>query len=395
MPTLSWASVLFPLVVGYVDLGTDVAAVVSYYKAGHPWWFALGMVFIVGLALFAGFVVVRGTNRVVLIGRCCIVFHLGLLWEALVSAITSSFSSTLVILKVVEALYESNPQLMLQFYVLLLEWGSEGAQWPFWRIFSVVWSGFTLAYTTTGLVVEYPLSQRPPSGEGSTARCPSLTSKIFSGVPTDGSVEGYGSRWHPQNFVWVFLLYQWLEIGSRIISLALLALVVRAYFFLVLSWLWISRSIILRHSLGEGEEHLRYRSQLRLVGMPFMDSIMDALKSYDAGCALTTVEFVIFVAISNYFYENEEGKAPHSVGRVWTYVAAVCMVGKLAIGFLVVRPFKRVVGFGFGGGNEQKQEEQTQGSDNGRRSDVGDIDVEAGGRSRRSVRALEGPERKK
>ncbi|CAM9634688.1 unnamed protein product, partial [Pylaiella littoralis] len=333
LPTYSWASVLFPLVVGYVDLGTDVAAVVSYYEAGHAWWFALGMVFIVGPALFAGCVVVRGTDNLVLFGRCCIVFHLGLLWEAFVSAVTSSYSHTLVTLKLVEALYESTPQLMLQFYVLLLEWGGEGAQWPFWRIFSVVWSGFTLAYTTTGLVVEYPLSQRPPGAEGSTARCPSLTSKIFSGVPTDGSVEVYGSRWHPQNFVWAFLLYQWLEIGSRIVSLALLALVVRAYFFLVLSWLWISRSIILRH--------LRYRSQLRLVGMPFMDSIMDALKSYDVGCALTTVEFVIFASISNYFYENEEGKAPDSVRRVWTYVAAVCMVGKLALGFLVVRPFKR------------------------------------------------------
>ena len=375
-----------------------MAAVVSYYEAGHAWWFALGMVFIVGPSLVAGCVMVRGTHRTVLARRCCIVFHLGLLWEAFVSALTSAFSQNLVILKVVEALYESTPQLMLQFYVLLLEWGSDGGQWAFLRIFSVVWSSFTLAYTTTGLVVEYPLSLRRSErgSTASTARCASLTSKIFSGVPTEGSVEVYGSRrLHPQHFVWAFLLYQWLEIGSRIISLALLALVVRAwYIFAVFLWLWSSRTFILRHSLGEGEERLIYRSQLRLVGVPFMDSIMDARKSYDAGCALTTVEFVTFVAISNHFYENEEGKVPDdNLNRVWTSVAAMCMAVKLVLGMLVVRPFKNAVGFGFGGGDDEQQEEQTQGSDHGRRSDAGDVDGEAGGRSRRSVRALEGAQR--
>lgn len=109
----------------------------------------------------------------------------------------------------------------------------------------------------------------------------------------------FRSRLHSQDFVRVFLLYQVLEIGSRFLSLALLALVWRAYFFLALLWLWASRFVILRLSLGEGEELLCFRSQLRLVGMPMMDSVMDASSSYVAGCALTTAEFVLCVMVGD------------------------------------------------------------------------------------------------
>lgn len=234
------------------------------------------------------------------------------------------------------------------------------------------------------------MSRIPSSAEGPSARCPGLAKLAFGTVPENGSVEVYRSRWHPQNFVWAFFLYQFVEIGSRFISLALLALVVRAYFFLVLLWLWVSRWVILRLSLGKGDERLRVRSQLRLVGMPFMDSVMDAKNSYDAGCILTAVEFLACVTIGNFIYKNEEGEAPRNVRRVWTFIAVAFMAGKLILGFLIVRPFKRVVGFGLG----DEQKEETQGSERLGRSDVGNRDVESRGSSRRSVRELAGPERR-
>ncbi|CAM9940312.1 unnamed protein product, partial [Ectocarpus sp. 4 AP-2014] len=115
-----------------------------------------------------------------------------------------------------------------------------------------------------------------------------------------------------------------------------------------------SRALILRRLLA-GEGVSRVRSQFRLVGMPFMDSVMDTLNSYDRGCALTTVEFVFCLAIGNIFYTDERGQLPAYIGRVWTYGAVVCMAGKLFLGYLIVRPFKRVVRFG------TEQEEQTSG----------------------------------
>ena len=398
MPTWkSWTTVAFPLVVGYLDLGTDVSAVISYYQAGHLWWFGLGLVFVIGPTLFAAIVLFRTEG---FLRRVCVALHLGLLREAWFSLKYSFYSHVLVSLRVVEPLYESTPQLMLQLYALLLEWNSEGTQWPVWRIFSILTSCFSLAYATTGLVAEHPLSQLPPTANISSEGCACLTGSLFrwatdmafGTVPANGSVQVYrGSRWRPQTFVWAFLLYQVLEVGSRFISLALLALVVRAYFFLVLVWLWASRSLVLRLSLGQRQE-LRFRSQVRLVGMPFMDSVMDALKSYDAGCALTTVEFLAFLAVGNILYTNEEGQAPDNVRRVWTYVAVVSMVGKLILGYLIVRPFKRVVGFGSGVDEEKDQTARTHHRSS---NDVGDRDVESGGSPRGSVRELVGPERRR
>jgi len=87
----------------------------------------------------------------------------------------------------------------------------------------------------------------------------------------------------------------------------------------------------------------------------------------------------------------EEGQAPDNVRLIWTYVAVAFMAGKLILGFLIVRPFKGVVGFGFG----DEQQEETQGSEHPSRSDVCNRDVEWGGSSRRSVRELVGPERRR
>ncbi|CAN0330719.1 unnamed protein product, partial [Ectocarpus sp. 4 AP-2014] len=133
-----------------------VDAVVSYYQADHMWWFALGMVFIIGPALFAAMVLLRREHW---LRRSLVGLQLGMLVEALVSWGGSRFSPVLASLRMMEPLYESVPQLMLQLYGLLLEWDNDGTQWLSRRLMSIVFSCFTLAYATTGLVAEQPLSR--------------------------------------------------------------------------------------------------------------------------------------------------------------------------------------------------------------------------------------------
>ncbi|CAN0235143.1 unnamed protein product, partial [Ectocarpus fasciculatus] len=104
------------LVLGYADIGTDVLAVVSYYKAHHMWWYALGLIFIIGPALFAAIVLLRRENW---FRRVLVALQLGMLVEALASWSNSAYSPTLASLRMMEPLYESVPQLMLQLYGLL------------------------------------------------------------------------------------------------------------------------------------------------------------------------------------------------------------------------------------------------------------------------------------
>lgn len=366
---------VLPLFLGYLDLGTDVSTVISYYQV-HMWWFALGLTFVVGPALVAAIFFLREEEPV---RRVLVALHLGLLAEALFSVVEESYSHVLVSLRVVEPLYESVPQLMLQVYALLLEWDGDSSHWSQWlpvRLLSIVVSCASLAYAVTGLVAEQPLSDLPSTNSVGSSWCPCLTGRVFGTVPASGGVEVYGSHWHPQNFVWAFLGYQVLEIGSRFISLAILALVLRAYFLLVLSWLLISRFVILHCSLGPGQEHLRFRSQLRLVGMPFMDSVMDKVDSYDIGCALTTIEFLVCLTIGNKFSTNYSGQAPDNVRHAWSYVAVVCMAGKLFLGYVIVRPFKKNVGFGYG----HEPQEQAPGGPTA--ADGVAIDIEQGADSR-------------
>lgn len=339
-----------PLVLGYLDVFTDVYAVVSYYQV-HIWWFALGLAFLVGPGIVAAIFFLRlETMRT----RMYAALHLGLLMEAFNSIENEAYSHVLVTLRVVEPLYESVPQLILQVYALLVEW--DDSQWLPGRLLSIALSCFSLAYATTSIVAEQPLSQLPPNTNDSlTSCCPCFTGRAFATVPESGNVPVYGHRLHPQNFVWLFFVYQVLEIVSRFISLALLALVLRAYFFLVLVWLWGSRFVIIRWSLGSQQnEPLYLRSQLRLVGMPFMDSVMDSVDSYGVGVVLTAAEFLICVLIGNLVSTNEPGQMPDNARQTLTYAAVVCMAGKLVFGCLVIRPFKRNVPFGYGGSDEAR-----------------------------------------
>ncbi|CAM9556476.1 unnamed protein product [Ectocarpus sp. 6 AP-2014] len=184
-PYKSWLSVLVPLVVGYADLGTDVSTVISYYQV-HMWWFAIGLTFLVGPALVAAFFFLREEDWY---RRVFVALQLGLLWEAIASVSDEKYSHVLVSLRVVEPLYESVPQLMLQLYALLLEWKSDSSHWSHWlplRLLSIVVSCASLAYATTGLVAEQPMSEMSPANGGGSAWFPRLTGLVFGTVPVSG-----------------------------------------------------------------------------------------------------------------------------------------------------------------------------------------------------------------
>ncbi|CAM9491009.1 unnamed protein product [Choristocarpus tenellus] len=238
---------------------------------------------------------------------------------------------------------------MLQLYALLLVWDdtSSGIS-HFFRFVSIAISALSLSYATTGLVAEQPLYElrdKLQSGdEGGEGGGGWFTGLLFGTVPASGKVSLCAIDMHPQHVVWVFLLYEVFEVVSRFFSLALLALVLREWFFVVLLYLWLSRMLLLKAS---GELHMR--SQLRLVGMPFMDSVLDNSCAFKFALLITLVEFVACVLISKFVSDGEDVILPDEPRQIISTVAIVCMVGKLVMAFSFVAPFKSLVQESHGG----------------------------------------------
>lgn len=161
IPPWSKRSLAPALLLGYLDLFTDLGAVLSY----HRWrtggsddlfpWFATGLAFIVGPALIAGLYVLWQQEAPASWWRAAAAAaQLGLVVEALVSVKEESYSHVLVALRVLEPLFQALPQLLLQAYVLLVDHGFLGL-----RVFSLVVSTLSLATASTAIVAEHPLSQ--------------------------------------------------------------------------------------------------------------------------------------------------------------------------------------------------------------------------------------------
>ncbi|CAM9195962.1 unnamed protein product [Choristocarpus tenellus] len=337
-PWKSWLSMVPALGLGYLDLGTDIFTAVSYLQDDHYLMFWLILLFVLGSALIAGLFFLRNEDWS---RRVLVVLHLGLVWEALVSFNDKNYSHLLVTLRVVGPLYESVPQLMLQLYAMLVV-GNDTSGISFIRFVSIAISALSLAYVTTGLLAERPLSELKEKLQSGVEEAEGggdwLTGIMFGTVPALGRVSLGAIDMHPQHFVWMFLLYEVFEIVSRFFSLALLALVLQEWFILVLLYLWLSRMLILKVS---GELHVQ--TQLRLVGVPFMDSVLDSAYTFIVAVLITLVEFVSCILISNIVFNREDVNLPHESHQVISTVAIVCMVGKLVIAFLIVVPFKSLV----------------------------------------------------
>lgn len=338
-PWISKRSVIPALALGYLDLFSDLFTVLSYYYTGKTWWFAAGLAFIVGPGLYCGLYVLRNED---FSRRLAAVLHLGLLKEALDSFKKESYSEVLVTLRVIAPLYQSLPQLILQTYVLLVN----RDLLPL-KLFSMVMSALSLAYAITGVVVEHPLSQLKWARgiDYPRARFWRASRLFFGTIPFVGSVTVRGSyRFHPQDIVWWFFLYELLEIFGRVLSLVVLGLVLEYYLVVALAWMWLVRWFVSKASIGQGieMENLRFRALVRVVGLPFMDSVMDRVKAYKLSCFLTSLETVGCLIVGNAFTDGTA--LSDYTCRIFSVVALLCLGGKNAFATAIFVPFKEKIG---------------------------------------------------
>ncbi|CAN0350161.1 unnamed protein product, partial [Scytosiphon promiscuus] len=160
----------------------------------------------------------------------------------------------LALVRVIEPLFEAVPQLLLQLYAMLLLWSETSLSNSNLngRVVSVCISAVSLAYAATDVSSVEKLLNSRLLGEGGTdrfrmcPRCPSITGIIFSRVPEKGVSRLAGRLgWvHPRSHVWFCFLYHVVEVISRFVPLAMVALVLRKWFFFVLPYLWISRCLV-------------------------------------------------------------------------------------------------------------------------------------------------------
>lgn len=134
----------------------------------------------------------------------------------------------------------------------------------------------------------------------------------------------------------------------RFVSLSMLALVMRACFFLVLLYLWGSRCFIVWMAALKSGGHVGCdtaqkalgdsRFRVRLVAMPFLDSVMDGTVAFASGLTLTLVEFIACLVIYRLYRHDD------LTSRVWlvlTLVAVSCMVGKMCLALVAIFPLKK------------------------------------------------------
>ncbi len=343
--------VMLPVVLGYADLASDLFTAVSY-KSDHPNWFWLGLTFALGPAVILAVFFLSDVKE--FRRRFFVATQLSLLYEAVRTVGDKEYSPLLAILRVVEPLFESVPQLLLQLYAMLRLWTeTSGSPTRFrWRVGSVCISAASLAYAATDVSsVERLVHQT--GGDDDTAdrfrlcRCfPSLTAVVFSRVPKRGTpavLKGFGPV-HPRNHVWLCFLYHVLEIVSRFVSLAMLLLVLRGWFFFVLPYLWISRGLLVWAAawievhlgkLDAAHKALDFRFRLRLVAMPFLDSVVDGTVARGSALALTLVEFVLCVVIYHVYTRDDVSVSARLTLKL---LASSCMVGKMFFAWIVIVP---------------------------------------------------------
>ncbi|CAM9373900.1 unnamed protein product [Ectocarpus fasciculatus] len=335
---------IVPVALGYLDLASDLYTAVSYYNSGHLFWFVLVLAFALGPAVIvsAFFLPEFPFGR-----RLLVATQLSLLLEAVFSAASHTYSPVLALVRVIEPLFESVPQLLLQLYAMLLLWSETSLSNSDLngRVISVCISTVSLAYAATDVSSVERLLNTRLSGEGGTERfrmcpdCPSITGLVFSRVPEKGVSRLAGRMgWvHPRTHVWFCFLYHVLEIVSRFVPLTMVALVLRKWFFLVLPYLWISRCLVVWSAAYSGEATMGFRFRVRIVAMPFIDSILDGTRAFGAGLVLTLVEFVACIVTYHLFSDDH---LPPSARLTLTIISICCMVGKMRLALLAILPLK-------------------------------------------------------
>ncbi|CAN0120682.1 unnamed protein product [Scytosiphon promiscuus] len=334
---------IVPVALGYLDLISDLYTAVSYFRADHLFWFVLVVAFALGPAVIVSAFFLR---EISLGRRLLVATQMSLLFEAVFSAASETYSPVLALVRVIEPLFEAVPQLLLQLYAMLLLWSetSLSSSTLNGRVVSVCISAVSLAYAATDVSSVEKLLNSRLLGEGGTdrfrmcPRCPSITGIIFSRVPEKGVSRLAGRLgWvHPRSHVWFCFLYHVVEVISRFVPLAMVALILRKWFFFVLPYLWISRCLVV-WAVDYSGEAMDFRFRVRFVAMPFLDSILDGTRAFGIGLALTLVEFVACIVV---YYEFKNDHLPTHVRMTLTVISSCCMVVKLRLAMLAIFPLK-------------------------------------------------------
>ncbi|CAB1110840.1 unnamed protein product [Ectocarpus sp. CCAP 1310/34] len=349
---LPTGTVMLQVFFGYLDLVSDLYTAVSYYESGDSFWFTLVLAFALGPGIIASVFFLTPTIvrvRVPWVRRVLVATQLSLLVEAWRNVAKRRFTPILEVVRLIEALFESVPQLLLQLYAALLLWSSPERN--VLRLGSVCISAGSLAYNATDLFSAKRLERCSDPLEGGICPCCSwLTGLPFSRVPEKGSsrLNGWGDV-HPRTHVWLCLLYHILEIVSRFVPLAMLALVMRKWFFLVLPYLWWSRYAVRKKAAAWTRKSTREtdkarprksvteRVRVKLVAMPFLDSVMDGSAAFGLGLVVTLVEFIVCVVIYHLYNHDD---LPTNLRLGLYVVASSCMVGKLLLAALAIFPLR-------------------------------------------------------
>lgn len=352
--------VILPVLFGYADLASDVHTALSYLMSGHLAWCVLGLLFALAPSVVVAVFFVRDIGW----RRILVAMQLGLIYEAFHTVKSPQYSPTLALLRVVGPLCESLPELLMQLYVMMMYWETTPSSTALaCRVVSVCISTLSLAHAATD-ISSVEMLQTAPVHETSTVHgcCTSLTEAAFSRVPAAGILElGWMGEVRVGSYVWFCFVYHLLEVVSRFVPLTLLALVMRGWFVLVLLYLWLSRCCVIlgtvlisteddalrqgyRAAACEGGKVARrraaadFRFRVRMVAMPFLDSIMDGKAAFLVGLWLTLVESIVFIAVYHGYLHDRD--LDTHVRRVFTAVAIGCMVGKMLLALVVIVPLK-------------------------------------------------------
>lgn len=328
---------VLPVSLGYADLVSDIFTAVSYFEGNHPVWGGLGLAFALGPALITSIFFLSGFQWY---RRVLVATHLSLIYEAwkTVDESYNGYSPVLALVRVVEPLFESVPQLLLQLYAMLTLWTETSLSRSrlVWRVGSVCISVASLAYAATDVSSVECLAEQ--TGVDTAGRlCSFLTGWVFSRVPKNGNpreMRVFG-KVHPRSHVWFCLLYHVLEISSRFVSLAMVFTVIRKWSLLVLLYLWMSRGVIVWAS----KTSLDFRFRVRLVAMPFMDSIVDGAVAFRRALVWTLLEFVLCLALYHAYAQDDLSA---SARRTLTIVVCSCMVGKMCLAWVAIVPLKEI-----------------------------------------------------
>lgn len=428
---------IIPVVLGYMDLVTDVLTADTYYRDGHIFWFFWVLFFSVVPTFIVVFFFLPKESWG---SKLRVVTHTSLMYEFYKSAMQSSYSPTLALLRRVEPLFESLPQTFLQLYALMLLWNETASSRSTLetRLVSVSISVICLAYTAAGLctaeaLVEYEKPVVDPDGwtqkitrfilklqPAWLGECFSLSSSVLtrftqrvtgvvSGIVRGclggcctfiwhlfevcaGKIKSYLSRITP-GFLWdlprflrslfppdkmkgqtmelavvgsvskatcsrLCFVYHIMEISSRFLSLALVAVDIQSWILLLLALLFAVRYVIVcrvstdtgpppsvqpgdgSQGAGTDKSQKLLRLRMRIVATPFLDSIFEGKRDYEVAVVVTLVEFVGCL-IASALRHRDSDELPSTERETFAHAAVGFMVGKMVLAWFVILPLKR------------------------------------------------------